>query len=413
MLELCENDSDEQCQGPGLLVAIITTILSSFIFILTSLALSCVRLKKEAKTRVFLELQETNEIIGVPQLSGHSNFHDHQIIVKLALCRITDIKKTTEMVLDIYDRALEGNPHKHQKDEFFMTVLGTNFTASFFYDCVDGDLSTKIKFHIYTFLPKIYNAWMKWHAGYMTLLIQGTASLSLRYSDLSKDLLLIYIIWLQLGNYEVGSFPHITFWMLVACTFASEMANLLTTTMVHKFPVYMVMCKILIFPIAPLMPAYWTYEILHLELMKLQFLKSHKKLDSNYGLCFLGEQIKETDNKIYEYQKSLSKLQLNEHILETVPQLTILLLFLQLSYTTSKVVNNLESIFIDGNIYLVYLLITMSLVSLTKGQIDSLKANRNGCSRGIVILIPYFSIGITSRYKKPCKVTLSLSLNMK
>ena len=188
----------------------------------------------------------------------------------------------------------------------------------------------------------------------------------------------------------------IIFWILVTSIATTELTNYLTIIHLQDDRANCHL-NILLLPLAPLFPAFYTYEILHHELLKHKLINKYKKYQTRTNLILMSQQIKEADGKIYKFQHVLANLHLNENILETIPQLTILLMIILLKCTTSRMVDNLEGIFINGNDNIVYLIMIMSVLSLTKGQIDFLKAKKNGCSSGILVLIAYFFIGITSR----------------
>ena len=391
-LELCDNDADENCQGPSLLLALIVTTVSSIIFISVSLAVSYARLKKDIPSvSINYELEDYQSTHDEQLEYDENNIHP-----TLVLSTTLDIKRRLEIACDVYKGVCQGDIVNSDRDTFIMKVLGTNYLASYFYDCVNLTLLIKIKCIMHNPMKQVFKAFQKWPLHSINLLIKSTVSLCLRYSDLAKDILLIYIVWLQLGKYAVGSFPMIIFWILVTSIATTELTNYLTIIHLQDDRANCHL-NILLLPLAPLFPAFYTYEILHHELLKHKLINKYKKYQTRTNLILMSQQIKEADGKIYKFQHVLANLHLNENILETIPQLTILLMIILLKCTTSRMVDNLEGIFINGNDNIVYLIMIMSVLSLTKGQIDFLKAKKNGCSSGILVLIAYFFIGITSR----------------
>ena len=392
LLELCDNDADENCQGPSLLLALIVITMSSIIFISVSLAVSYARLKKETPSLVaHYELKDFQSIQDEQIKYVENNIHP-----TLVLSRTLDIKRTLKTAFEVYNGACQGDNVSTDRDTFFMKVLGTNYLASFFYDCVNRTLLIKIKCIMHNLMQ--HDAFKKWPLDLINLMIKSTVSLCLRYSDLAKDILFIYIVWLQLGSYAMGSFPIIIFWILVISIATTEITNYLTILLLQDFPAnFHIYTKILLLPLAPLFPAFFSYEILHHELLKHQLINKVKKYQSRQNLILMSQQIKDADEKIYKFQHMLAILHFNENILETIPQLTILITIILLKWTSSRVVENLENLFINGNDNKVYLLMMMSVLSLTKGQIDFLKARKNGCSSGLMVLIVYFFLGTTSR----------------
>ena len=146
------------------------------------------------------------------------------------------------------------------------------------------------------------------------------------------------------------------------------------------------------------MPAYYLYEILHCQLtsfIKLNSCSSNN--DRSQNVEIFSSQVNEIDQQIWSLQFKLAKLQYVENVLENIPQLTMLLLISLLNITSSRIVVNLQSIFMDDRIYFGWGLAAITVVSLIRGQVNFLAASKNGCQTGIVLLIVYFLLGLSSR----------------
>ena len=116
----------------------------------------------------------------------------------------------------------------------------------------------------------------------------------------------------------------------------------------------------------------------------------------------MSKQIRYVDDKICQFKLSLSRSQCFDNVLENIPQLTILLFIILLGYTTSRMVETLENLFVGDSSYLPYVLATLSLSSVVRGQINFYKAMKNGCLSGICIIAAYFLVGISSRFGVFC-----------
>ena len=229
------------------------------------------------------------------------------------------------------------------------------------------------------------------------ILVKGTVSLCLRYSDLAKDLLFLYMIWLQIGQYEEGSFPKAVFYILATSLLLTEFGNISVILLTDfKGPWWRKLC---VTTFAPLVPAYYHYEILHCQLssfIKLNSCSSNNERSQEIEV--FSSQVYEIDQQIWSLQFKVAKLQYVENVFENIPQLTILLLISLLNQTSSRIVVNLQNIFMDDRIYIGWGLAAISVVSLIRGQVNFLAASKNGCQTGIVLLIVYFLLGLSSRY---------------
>ena len=387
--ELCEGNEDEECQGPGLLVTLVTTFVLSAIFISTSLILSYIRIKKLITQDI-----DSYELRCISAISA--NDASINLFLKLSLYQSTmDIKNgiraAGNFCLNTYGHAC------CDLDWHMMEVLGTNGLATYFYDCVERSMLVKVLMWVYTKVNKnVLTFLRKLYIGAILIVIKGTVSLCLRYSDLSKDLLFLYMIWLQLGQYEDVSFPKAVFIILAISLVMTEISNMLIILQDDfKRPWRRRIC-VMVF--APLMPAYYIYEDLHIELSKYFLLQAHEIVICRcQNLHLVSQQIYMLDKKIWALQLKLAKLQCNENILENVPQLTILLFIILLNHSSTLTVDNLQNIFMDENSYIGWGLSAISIVSIIKGQINFLAANKNGCLRGIFLLILFHSVGLASR----------------
>ena len=393
--ELCENNSDEECQGPGLIVTWGTLLIFSGAFISFSSITVYHRYKKEhTQTYYSLELRRV--------LGSLNSFREHiessgdfpYLKISLYICTM-DIRNGMKFATDFYKKTFPCPCSEH--DYHIMQVLGTNEISAYLYDCIDGSFLVKVRLWIFTRFHGLLEQMKKCYVGAILIVSKSTVSLCLRYSDMSKDLLFLYMIWLQLGQYEPGSFPMIVFYSLAASLIATEIGNIciiFSSEDVVRLPWKK---KVLISTSAPLMPAYYIYEVLFHELTKCFMFNTFDEAGNRPYLEMMSEQLIVRDKMIWAHQLKLAKLQYNENVLENIPQLTILFLITLLNNTSSRTVVNLQNVFIDERSYIGWVLATVSSVSLIRGQINLLVAHKNGCQTGTFYLIAYFVLGMSSR----------------
>ena len=362
-------------------------LVISVLFILSSSALSYHRLKKHRGVNIFgLELRQSEE---------HNIDDGKYLYIKLSVLKnATDIRSCVE-IADKYYRNISTGYDNYQ-DHHIMMLLGTNDISAYFYDCVNISFLVKVHLGLQSQVPNLFTVLRKIYFGAIIILMKGTASLCLRYSDLSKDLLFVYMIWLQLEQYEDGSFPKSVFYILAASLLVTEISYICVILLADFSGPWWRKLSVII--LGPLMPAYYLYEIMHCELSK--FIALNSCFDNNEGSHnweFVSKKVYETDRQIWSLQRKFVRLQYVENVLENIPQLTILLLILFLNQTSSRIVVNLQSIFMDDRVYIGWMLAAISVVSLIRGQVNFLAAMNNGCQTGIVLLVVYYFLGLASR----------------
>ena len=385
--DLCEENLDEQCQGPGIVLTLVFVLLLSMSFILSSSGLSYHRLKKHKRVNIAgFELRP----------SGEHNIYDVKCLyLKLSVFKnAMDTTASIEVVINDYRKLT--TLYCNDNDSHIMKLLGTNDISAYFYDCLDISLAVKVHVWLYSKVSILFTILRKIYYGAFIILMKGTVSLCLRYSDLSKDLLFLYMIWLQLGQYEAGSFPKAVFYILAASFLVTEISNMCVIFLAEfNGPRWWKLC---VFILAPLMPAYYLYEIVHYELSKFIILNSfYDNSEISNIREYIRKPVFEIDRQIWLLQLKLAKLQYVENVLENIPQLTILLLISFLNQTSSRNVVNLQHIFMDDRVYIGWMLAAISVVSLIRGQVNYLVASKNGCQTGILLLIVYFLLGLSSR----------------
>ena len=118
------------------------------------------------------------------------------------------------------------------------------------------------------------------------------------------------------------------------------------------------------------------------------------------GAKFLMSIVK-CETKCSQLQLIAAKLQGTENILENVTFFTVLVMVMSLSHTASRAVENIDNIFVEKNEFLGYILAVMSFLSIIRGLVTFLKANKNGCLgiKGTFLVTPFFVIGTCSRYQ--------------
>ena len=146
------------------------------------------------------------------------------------------------------------------------------------------------------------------------------------------------------------------------------------------------------------MPAFFIVRVLKLKLMKNRLLD---KLDvENQSLqqkrFYHTEEI---DNEVKQIQLLLSRICCNENVLENMTHLSILCIIILESISYSSSVEAIYSLFMKKTRWLTYTLAVITFMSILKGQLNFLKANKNGCLslKGTIILIPFFIFGTISR----------------
>ena len=104
-------------------------------------------------------------------------------------------------------------------------------------------------------------------------------------------------------------------------------------------------------------------------------------------------------NCIYKLKAVSTKVQANENVVENFTQVSLLLMSILLSNSVTRVVENIDNIFVDNDSSLKYLFVGISLTTMVRGQIGYLIAHKNGWSsiKGTFLLAFYFLIGTLSR----------------
>ena len=140
------------------------------------------------------------------------------------------------------------------------------------------------------------------------------------------------------------------------------------------------------------MPAFYLNKCLRLKL-----LSSWREFEWNLHAGY-AETIK-YDLRCNELKLLTAKLQCTENVLENITQLTVLIIIILLSHTTTRAVVNIEAIFVGSNQALPNLLAALSFISIIRGQLTFLKANKAGCLslKASLIVALYFIVGTCSR----------------
>ena len=386
ILEMCEDDSDEMCQGPGLAIVLAGTLSLTIIFLSTAFIVGD------------SENKESKEVYELPNY--FKSVKADELDISFLKTRLSfyksnnDTSEAIKLAMKFYKTNSLPNKTHYSKDEHLMDILGTDETTYFFYDCVDGAIGVKISLFFHDHISSLHKVCANMHLKTAWNIGLCIASISIRYSDLPKDLLLIYVIWLQLGNYGYGSFPAGLFWTLVSSIVVTEIINSFTIMIYTSIS----SCKwkrVMMIVMTPFLPAFYMYTNLKLKLKLFNLVrKQHTQL-----VQVVAERKQCYEKNCNQFQILAAKLQCTENVVENLTQLTILLLITLLGHTSTKAVDNIANIFVEKNKYLGVVLVIMSLVSMIRGKLILLKVNKNGCVGlvGSAILIPYFFIGITSR----------------
>ena len=395
--DLCEDNLDEQCQGPGLAMTLISIFLLSMTFILSSSGLSYHRLKKNQVINIAeMELKHVKSKEGIRKCCEHTRSDGTNIYLRLSVCKKNmEVANAIEIAAIYYSQVSGGTCY--EKDYNILLSMGTNVISAYFYDCMEISLAIRVHLWFHSKVSILFTIPRKIYFGAIMILMKGTVSLCIRYSDFAKDLLFLYMIWLQLGQYEDGSFPKAVFYILALSLLLTEFGNICVILMADFKGLWW--RKMFVIILAPLMPAYYLYEIIHCEFYKFIILNSccgTNEKSQDMEIC--SRQFYELDQQIWSLQLKLAKLQYVENVFENIPQLTILLLISLLNLTSSRNVVNLQNIFMGDRIYIGWGLAAISVVSLIRGQVNFLATTKNGCQTGIVLLIVYFFLGLSSMY---------------
>ena len=381
IIELCENDADEQCQGTGLSIVLSLTFVFSVLFVAAAFLISKFISSKEKKL--------AEEQLEINQL-GQKNENDIlKLKSPLCICMCNfDYKNSTKLADEYYK---EGSK-RDNVDKHIMHSFGTNELTAFFYDCIDRSITIRFGSLVQHTLPKLLNILKEWKFQEISAVIQCIINLSIRYSDLPKDILFLYLVWIQLGNYSTGSFPMVIFWILLSSIIASEIVHSITI-MIYQST--FVRRRAMILLMTPLMPAFIMYEQLQLKLNLYRLCQERNKTQK-----LQNEKLDEYEAKCNELQLVTAKMKSTENVLENLPLLTILIMTLSLSQSKTRAVENIDNIFVNDNESLGYFLAAWSFISMIRGQASYLKANKNGCLglKGTVLVFPYFVLGTCSRY---------------
>ena len=382
ILELCENDSDEQCQGPSLVNVLAVTVALVTIFLVSSLIWSAFSKREPKLAAIELNtldiLQEEDFDILVIKLSSFISSYD--------------TKRALTFANDFYNKTTIGLSHQ-KKDEFIMKCLGTNELCSFFYDLVDYSIFIQVRCFLQKYVPRLPELLQKSCITFIWEFTDCLISMSLRYFDLPKDILVSYIIWLQLSNYDATSFPMGTFWILVSSIVTSEIVHAISI-MTHESR-YKGRKALLLFW-TPLMPAMYMYQNLKwkIQLHKLTLVHNTDKMHD------VAEYIVNIHEHCSQLQQMGAKMLCTENVLENLTNLTILSMIFLLSHTSSRAVENVDQLFLEKSEVLGLIFAAMSCTSLIRGQITFLKAHKNGCLNlfGTLSVAVYFLIGTFSRF---------------
>ena len=376
-LELCENDADEQCQGLGLAGTLAVTSISAAIFLVTALVVSKIP---------YLKGQMSSKDMVEYDVNEHSSFLHVKMLYHV---RNKDYKRAQEMVRKYYNIEVLGSLH-------YMEDLGTNDLTTFLHDFLTDSFTIKCACALHHYVPRIFEVWRKWNLERLWLVAKCVVSLSLRYSDISKDILLIYIIWLQwVTASQFGSFLFTILCLLVSSLVSFQILNLITIAM-HEEILSGKKVKLGLAMVAttPLMPAFYMYKNLINCLDRLDVLDDGTK---EVTMEVFTQRLMGAHAKIHRLDLLSAKLKSNENVLGALVQSVILFVIISLSHSASGNVGNFEVIYVNKNSYLSFQIVALSLMSLVMGQVQTLQANRDGCLTGIFIIIPYFFVGTASR----------------
>ena len=388
--EMCEDDIDEQCEGPGITLVLLFTFILAVLFFAISVTSEHLTEARERATEN-IEMEEYNmDAWYLSNLWINLHLYKHSI----------DYKKARIFARKYYDNFAVLNNRLCPKDEYFMKYLGTNKLSEFFYDCIDGAISVRIICFFDETAQTFSQQIKKYRFDILWKSCLCVISLALKYSDLPKDCLLLYIIWIQLVTTDSGMFSISVFWTLSSSILASELMHLFTI-LVNLKDVKgrcIIRRRFILILTFPIMPAIYIFKLFREKLLLSSLLNELSKSDKNKRKAHF--KMKQLEYKICNLHLISTKLHCNENVVENLVQLVISVIFVFLSYSNSKTVENIDYLFMNKNIYITFTLASLSLMSIIRGHVNILKANKNGCLgiKGIIITIPYFLVSTTARY---------------
>ena len=387
---MCEDDIDEKCEGPRMEIIMGLIFFASLAFITFMLVCS----------HIFSVNCLDLPVKGVKTSSEMSPIIENLIIHKTSW----KIKEAVILVQEHYSGDVKLHSKQLVRDEYFMEAIGTNEMSAFFYDCATNAVTIRVFLVMTKYLHWLFKIMRTVCAQKIIIITQHVIYLMVRYFDLAKDLLLLYIIWIRLGNYEDGSFPAMTFWILSFSIVSSEIMSCIIIVVKCDFSGQKITSRLVFTLITPLIPALFIYTRLQQSLLALREIvlmkQDHMVISSINPPSHEYEinlNLELNMKKIRQLNFLSANMQCSENIFENIPQLTLVLLITLLSHTTTRTVENIDRLFVNENHYLGYILILLTILSLVIGQLNYLKAFKNGCQMGIITLIPYFSVGVVSR----------------
>ena len=360
--DLCEYNLDEQCQGPGLLMTFIIICLLSISFLITSSGLSYHKLMRDNG----LELANYEVNDHKTKYTYYNDGKNRQYLyLKLSIFEeFKNIFSGVELATSYFSKVCDSN--LYEKDHQVMRDLGTNKTSAYFYGCVDNSIAVRANVWFNFYFPNLYLMLKSVYFGVVMIILKGTVSLCLKYSDLSKDILFLYMIWLQLGSFKDGSFPKLVFYTLLVSISLAEVMNMCAIIIHDVNGTWR--RKISVAILGPLMPAYYIHKVAYYKISKFITLDLYRdNIEDDHHLELINRFICTVDNKIYLDHLKLARLQCIENVVENLPQLTILFLITLLNQTSSPIVEYLQNIFIDETAYIGWVLALISVADFCNG----------------------------------------------
>ena len=283
-----------------------------------------------------------------------------------------------------YDLELEYNANdENATNAFFFRIIGTNHTASIFFDNIDDGwlLRKKQLFMKTTKIMEIEDM------RYFRLTIK-TVSYMLTvvayYLDFFKDIMLAH----RLYSFFPDWLPIILFSITVGCITLCELTKM---SFVLNFSSWSKPKRVFGSMFIFMVPAVITFQIYRLELQLENTARGDVTQQGKLKKCM----------QLLEHLKLLSsELRANENVLEHLPQLVILLLLILIKKTeTTTVPLHLSMNLVPENEFIIYASATASFLSLVRGQLHLIESKKNGYlpSIGKLFLLAYYIIGTAAR----------------
>jgi hypothetical protein len=400
--DLCENHSDEDCEGISVLWVL---------FWVTSLTIiasgTTIILEKKCTPVLVNDMTTTEEMCystDILSLKNYTIMRKEEAFVNSMRSILLyykfniDIEKAKHITEQYYAMELTCNQFQTEcVDEYYFMFFGTNKSTAYIYDILSNSWSIKMNSFLASKCPKwllvkCTHKYFKMSNIYVIFIFK----IVLHYADIVKDIVLLVQIWKHMmGNSArtfldgISEFPVVVFLVIFTSIVITELCSILTLIMSSTFEGYgkcKKWCSILLFPLIPASVHYQEFklELEHVHMLSKNNIHLHFKIDRN-----------ERKNMLL-LRSNLTSI---ENVAEHFPLLLVLILIITLRKTATPIVAQMDKLFLSNNEIFIFLSTCWSFFSLLKGQLFYIKATKNNVVTilGHIILLLYFAIGTSGR----------------